>query len=120
MQRRALVREIYFYIVCVIALIIFVIGIIGLAGAIANYIKPNTYITKASMMPGYKELYKDMSEQELNALIEEEVQSSVNNERNFALKSIITNSIMIVITIPLFAFHWKKAQELWRLNQQEN
>ena len=120
MQRRVLVREIYFYIVCVIAIIIFIIGIVGLAGAIANYIKPNTYMTRASIMPGYKEQYKDMGEQELEALVEEEIQSSINNERNFALKSIINNSIMIIIAIPLFVFHWKKAQELWKLNMQEN
>ncbi|MDD3520664.1 MAG: hypothetical protein PHU65_05430 [Actinomycetota bacterium] len=118
MQRRVFVREIYFYIVCVIAIIVFIIGIIGLANAIVNYIKPNTYMTKSSMMPGYKEMYEDMSEQELNALIEEEMQSSIANERNFAFKSIISNSIMIIIAIPLFAFHWKKAQELWKLNMQ--
>lgn len=120
MQRRVFVREIYFYIVCVIAIIIFIIGIIGFADSIANYIKPNTYMTKAGIMPGYREQYKDMSDQELEALIEEEIQSSINNERNFAFKSIIRNSIMIIIAIPLFAFHWKKAQELWKLNMQEN
>ena len=120
MQRKVLVREIYFYVVCLIALIIFIIGLIGLGSGIVSYIRPSVYVTKANIMPGYREQYKDLSEQEINALAEEEIQNSIDNERNFAIKSLINNSIMIVIAIPLFIFHWKKAQYLWKLEKSES
>ena len=116
MARSVSIREIYFYIVCLIAIIIFIIGLIGLADGITNYLKPNSYMTKENIIPSYKDQYPTMSDEELNKLMEKEIANSLANERNFALKSMIRNAIMIVIAIPLFAFHWKKAQELWRLN----
>lgn len=119
MKRNVTIREIYFYVICVIAIVIFIIGIVGLAGGIVNYIKPNTYMTKGSLLPSYQEQYPTMSDEELDKLIETEIANSVANERTYALKSIINNGIMIVIAIPLFAFHWKKAQELWRAGATE-
>ncbi len=119
MQRKVLVREIYFYIVCLIALVIFIAGLIGLSGGIVNYLKPSTYITKANIMPGYREQYRDLSEEEINTMADQEIQNSIDNERGFALRSLINNSVMIVIAIPLFIFHWKKAQYLWKLEKSE-
>ena len=46
----------------------------------------------------------------------QEIANSLENERSFALKSIFRNTIMIIIAIPLFAFHWSKAQQLWHNN----
>lgn len=119
MQRKILVREIYFYIVCLIALIIFIVGLTGLGGGIVNYIKPSTYVTKANIMPGYREQYRDLTEEELNAMADQEIQSSIDNERGYALRTLINDSIMIIISIPLFIFHWRKAQQLWKLEKSE-
>ena len=73
-------------------------------------------MTEANIIPAYKGQYPTMSDEELNKLMEKEIANYLANEINFALKSMIRNAIMIVIAIPLFAFHWKKAQELWCLN----
>ena len=114
MARSVSVREIYFYIVCIISIIIFIIGLVGLSDGIINYLKPNTYLYQEKFP--YETQYPNLSEEEINNLMEKEIANSVANERTFALKSMLRNTIMIIIAIPLFAFHWKKAQELWRLN----
>ncbi len=116
MARNVSIREIYFYIVCLIAIVIFIIGLVGLSDGIANYIKPNSYMTKASIAPSYQSQNSTLSAEEINKMVEEEIANSLANDRNFALKSILRNSIMIVIAIPLFAFHWRKAQQLWHIN----
>ncbi|MBN1299516.1 MAG: hypothetical protein JW997_07510, partial [Actinobacteria bacterium] len=108
------VREIYFYIVCLIAIVIFIIGLVGLSDGIINYIKPNTYIYQEKVP--YQQQYPNLSDDEIDKLMQQEIANSLANERNFALKSILRNTIMIIIAIPLFAYHWRKAQQLWHIN----
>ena len=48
-------------------------------------------------------------------LIEEEIQLSIDNEKTFALKGLFRGSIFIIISIPLFIIHWRKAQAMWRM-----
>jgi len=64
----------------------------------------------------YKEQYQDLSEQEIDMLIEEEIDTSLKYERNMALRGIFRGAIMLVISVPLFIFHWKKAQALWHVS----
>ena len=114
MARSVSVREVYFYIVCLIAIVIFIIGLVGLSDGIINYLKPNTYIYQEKMP--YQAQYPNLSDEEIDKLMQEQIANSLANERSFALKTILRNTIMIVIAIPLFAFHWKKAQQLWHIN----
>jgi hypothetical protein len=117
MARNVIVREIYFYIICLIAIIVFIIGLVGLSDGIINYIRPSTYIYQEKLP--YRTEYPDLSEEEIDKLIQQEKANSIANEKNFALKSILRNSIMIIIAIPLFAFHWRKAQQLWHISQAD-
>jgi len=117
MARNVSVREVYFYIVCLIAIVIFIIGLVGLSDGIINYLKPNTYIYQEKMP--YQAQYPNLSDEEIDKLMQEQIANSLANERSFALKSILRNAIMIVIAIPLFAFHWKKAQQLWHISLAE-
>ena len=115
MARRVYVREIYFYVVCIIALILFIIGIVTVVDSAVNYVKPATYTTRAGLMPVYKDQYTSLSEEEINDLIEQEIQNSIENERAFALKGLIRGGLFLIISIPLFIFHWRKAQAMWRM-----
>ncbi|MDZ7838404.1 MAG: hypothetical protein U5N58_10915 [Actinomycetota bacterium] len=54
-----------------------------------------------------------MSQGEIEAMVQEEMDISLKYEKNMALRGIIRGSLMLVISIPLFIFHWKKAKELW-------
>ena len=115
MARRVYIREIYFYIVCLIALILFIVGIVTIVDNAVNYLKPATYATRANLMPVYKDQYASLSEEEINNLVEEEIQISIENEKTFALKGLFRGGIFIIISIPLFIIHWRKAQAIWRM-----
>ena len=115
MARRVYIREIYFYIVCLIALILFIVGIVTIFDSAINYVKPATYISRAALLPAYENQYAWLSEEEIDRLIEEEIQLSIDNEKTFALKGLFRGSIFIIISIPLFIIHWRKAQAMWRM-----
>ncbi|MDZ7838403.1 MAG: hypothetical protein U5N58_10910 [Actinomycetota bacterium] len=51
MQRKIYIREIYFYVICVIALIIFIIGIVNLADNVVNYVNPVNYSSGPRFYP---------------------------------------------------------------------
>lgn len=121
MARRVYVREIYFYLICLIALVIFIVSLVTILDSAINYAKPTTYMTKSSMLMQYQQQYTDLSDAEINKMLDEEIATSVGMERIMALKGLFRGILLIIIAIPLFIIHWKKAQGLWHLslNNQE-
>jgi hypothetical protein len=116
MARRVFAREIYFYIICIIAIVIFVIGVVNLVDSAVNYIHPTTYMTKSSVLPSFKDQYKDMSQEEIDKLVNDEIAAQENIEKLNGLKGIIRGALLIIIAVPLFATHWKMAQNMWKLS----
>ncbi|MBM3706445.1 MAG: hypothetical protein FJW66_07975 [Actinobacteria bacterium] len=117
MARRVYIREIYFYVMCLIAVILFIVGLVTTFDSSINYVKPVTYMTRASMMPVYKSPeYSDMTQEQIDKLIDEEIALQVSNEKINALKGIFRGALLIIIAVPLFSVHWVKAQAMWRLN----
>ena len=116
MSRRVYIREIYFYLICLVALIIVIVSLVTILDSAINYAKPTTYMTKSSMLMQYQQQYADLSDMEINKMLDEEIAISVGNERIMALKGLFRGILLIIIAIPLFVFHWKKAQGLWHLN----
>ncbi|MBU4293503.1 MAG: hypothetical protein KJ770_05580 [Actinobacteria bacterium] len=116
MARRVYIREIYFYLICLIALIIFIVSLVTILDSAINYAKPTTYMTKSGMLMPYQQQYTSLSDAEINKMIDEEIATSVGIERIMALKGLLRGILLIIIAIPLFIFHWKKAQGLWHLN----
>ncbi len=117
MARRIYFREIYLYIVCIIAIIIFIVGIITVYDGTVNYIKPTTYITRSNIIGMYSaEQYQNLSKDEIDQLAEEELNASIQNEKDMAFKNLLRGILLVIISIPLFAFHWRKAQAMWRMN----
>jgi hypothetical protein len=116
MARRVYIREIYFYLICLVALILFIVSLVTILDSAINYAKPTTYMTKSSMLMQYQQQYADLSDIEINKMLDEEIAASVDIERIMALKGLFRGILLIIIAIPLFIFHWKKAQSLWHLN----
>ncbi|PIU29035.1 MAG: hypothetical protein COT09_02895 [Candidatus Hydromicrobium americanum] len=117
MARRIYFREIYLYIVCIIAIIIFIVGLVIVYNGAINYVKPTTYMTKSSIVTMYSaEQYQNLSEEEINRLAEEELDASIQSGKDIAFKDLLRGVLLVVIAIPLFAFHWKKAQAMWRIS----
>jgi hypothetical protein len=119
MTRRVYLREIYLYMVCIIAIIVFIIGIITTYDGLINYIKPSTWVSKPDIITMYSEQYQDLSSKEIEQLAEEQVNNSIRNEKDMALKDMIRGLLLLVISIPLFIFHWKKAQVMWGMHIEE-
>ncbi len=119
MARRVYFREIYLYIVCIIAIIIFVIGIITTYDGLINYIKPSTWTSKPDIIAMYSEQYRSFSSEEIEQLAEEQVNTSIRNEKDSAFKNMLRGILLLIISIPLFAFHWKKAREMWDMHTEE-
>ena len=116
MSRRVYVREIYFYLICLVALIILIVSLVTIYDSAINYAKPTTYMTKSSMLMQYQQQYTNLSDVEINKMIDEEIAASISNDRIMSLKGLFRGVLLLVIAIPLFIFHWKKAQGLWHLN----
>ena len=121
MARKVYIREVYFYVVCLISIVLFIVGIVTLADNITNYVKPTTYTTKASMLPGYKAdgYYSNLSDEEINRMVEEELALQLKNEKLNALKSLIRGGVLLIIAIPLFTIHWTRAQAMWQSSANE-
>ena len=118
MARKVYIREIYFYIVCLISIVLFIVGVVTTVDNIANYVRPTTYTTRASLVPAYKmdQNNSKMSDAEINKIVDEEIAMQVNNEKIMALKNLLRGVVFLIIAIPLFAVHWMKAQSMWRLS----
>jgi hypothetical protein len=121
MARRVYIREIYFYIVCLISIVLFIVGLVTTVDNIANYVRPTIYATRASLIPAYKtdQNNSTISDAEINKIVDEEMAMQVNNEKILALKSLLRGIVFLIIAIPLFTFHWRKAQSMWRLNSSD-
>lgn len=117
MARRVYFREIYFYIVCLIALVIFIVGLVMVYDDSINYVKPTTYMTKSSIITMYSTgQYQDLSKEEIEKLAEDELNAYLQNEKDRAIKGLLRGILLVIISIPLFTFHWKKAQAMWRMD----
>jgi len=115
MARRVYFREIYLYIVCLIALIIFIVGIVMVYDSAINYVKPTTYMTRSNIMTMYStDQYQNLSREEIEQLAEDELNASLQSEKDIAFKGLLRGILLVIISIPLFAFHWRKAQAMWR------
>jgi len=113
MTRKVYAREIYFYLICLVAIIIFIIGLVNLGDNAIGYFYPTTYVTRANMEPMYKEQYSDLNQEEIDKMIDEEIASSLKMERIIALKGLFRGALLVIIAIPLFIWHWRKAQAMW-------
>jgi len=117
MTRRVYFREIYFYIICLVSIIIFIVGLVMTYDGTINYVKPTTYLTKPSVASMYsQEQYKNLSSSEIDKLVDEEINANLQNERNLAFKNLLRGVLLVVISIPLFIFHWRRAQQMWVLS----
>ncbi|MCE5330040.1 hypothetical protein LLG07_06895 [bacterium] len=117
MTRRVYFREVYFYIVCLAAIIIFIVGLVTTYDGTVNYVRPTTYMTKSAMVSMYsQEQYKNLTAEQVDKLATDEINTALQNEKDTAFKNLLRGILLVVIAIPLFAFHWRKAQQMWSLS----
>jgi len=117
MTRRVYFREIYFYIICIAAIIIFIVGLVMTYDGTINYVRPTTYMTKTSALSMYsKEQYPNLTAEQIDKLAADEINASLQNEKDMAFKNLLRGVLLVIIAIPLLAFLWRKAQQMWKIS----
>ena len=91
-------RSLYLYAVCLITLLVVLFSTVSLINAIMNSVFPN---------PAYIDAYTKPENAPSPALLD---QQERNNQIQ-AIKSIFTSLITIVVTAPLYLYHWRQTKK---------
>lgn len=119
MERRVLVAEIYAYAVCLIAACVFTYGAVtGLYGVVKASWPQRTL--RIDQWPSYNYLQfwqlasgniggPAVPEARIKQMWEEHKHTLIAQERNRGFEGAVKGVLMILVSVPLFVFHWKKA-----------
>jgi hypothetical protein len=92
--------SLYVYAICLVTILISIFGLVGFVRGLVDSLWPD---------PGYFDLYNIPTESKLTA---EEIKKNLiaQNQRQ-AIKSMVNSMTTLVITIPIYLFHWKLAKK---------
>ena len=90
-------RSLYLYAVSLITLLICLFAVYGAVRNSLNYILPD---------PGYVDPYASTPKVDTDAILKNQMEQT----RRSALRGILDSVVTLLITIPLYLFHWRKAQ----------
>lgn len=107
-------RQIYFYLVCLITLVMIIIGTVQIVNrTIDLVIPPEPYrpvVEYPARVPGDEEITgPTREEREANAMREEERQRREN--RRSAIRGIIGNLTLLGLAIPIYWVHWRRIRD---------
>lgn len=107
-------RQIYFYLVCLITLVMIIIGTVQIVNrTIDLVIPPEPYrpvVEYPARAPGDEEITgPTREEREANAMREEERQRR-ENRRN-AIRGMIGNLTLLGLAIPIYWVHWRRIRD---------
>jgi hypothetical protein len=91
-------RSLYLYAVCLITLLIILFSTISLLNGVVNLAFPD---------PAYIDPYANKDNLPNAALLAQQEE----NEQIRALKRILTSFITIIITFPIYLYHWRAAKK---------
>lgn len=91
------IRIIYLYLVCLITLFMIIGGFVSTINSFAEYFFPTNYY-------GSYSYYYDAEE-----IANENIRKQ--NDKIDNLKSAVTSIALLVVAIPVFAYHWKKIEK---------
>ena len=99
------IRTLYLYVVSFLALMAIVFATVNLVEKITNYIYPVDY--SYDMQYNAYDLKKDNTAQDINTNMTTQQQ----NAQRSTLKEIFTSLAIILISVPLYNYHWIMAQK---------
>lgn len=118
------VRTIYLYLVCLITLFLMVGGFISAIYEFSNLIFPTSYYSTYSEDFKYDSEYKDLTgqaaleyEQQYKEQWEKEKAAQLLRERNRTIKDIIYSFAFVAVSLPIYAYNWRKIEEDKKLEQ---
>jgi len=114
-------REIYFYAVSFVMLILVVIGLFQLVGATTALFEPSSQLYRYPSVMGETELkmrlaaeYPEATDDEIAAMAREELDRIEAEERARAnywrWQRLVNAAAYIVIALPIYRYHWRKVR----------
>lgn len=105
-------RNIYFYLVCFVSIILIIIGLITFFHSLTNLFFPTDiyYPSKIESLNKYNENL-GITKEEFQASIEEERKINEERERNRKIRDCIANFSMFAVALPFYLYHWRKIQQ---------
>jgi hypothetical protein len=100
------IRTLYLYVVSFLALMAMIYGTVTLVEKITNYIYPVDYAYDQTYINSYPEKGDYTIQDNSNSIaIQQE------NTRIRTLREIFTSLAVIVVSVPLYSYHWAMAQK---------
>lgn len=102
------IRNFYFYLVCFMSLIIFVIGTVQGVGNLLDIVYPDPQ--SPWTITRYEKQIEEgiITKEEAKEKIEKNQELELKRNRVRNIKGFIQNMTMVLISIPLFIIHWRK------------
>jgi hypothetical protein len=133
MEKKNKAAQIYGYVVCVVAVITFIIAIAALSSSLIDLGDPlhSQYQNKTNLasFENYKvEAMKDIKQDAayipddvtLKSMYEAERDSVIAQAKHHTKRNIMTNVILVIVSVLLFIVHWRWMNRLNRLPEPKS
>lgn len=99
-------RNVYLYLICFVTLMMMIFGIINVIGSVTDIIFPTTYYYSPVI-----EKNSSISADEARKIDAENKKREDENRRLENKKSLVKNTAVFLIALPVFAYHWRKIEK---------
>lgn len=129
MKAKSKMTQVYGYIVCIIAIITFLISLAGLINSVidsgdplytwgdTNHLSSFENFKMNALSSGQNEIRFNPDDATLKLMYEDAKNHKIKRVQHQTKKSIIVNSLLIVISVILFVIHWRWMK---KINKSEN
>jgi len=109
------IKSIYFYLVCFVALMIVIFSVANVVYNITEIFFPIQYMpAKMDLMRMYQNdevIKKSMTFEQFTQMQEEQMKMDAKRQQVYAIKNSVRNVSLLVISIPLYLYHWRRIRE---------
>jgi len=126
---RASVREIYFYAVSFIMLILVVSGLFQIVGATVALFEPaglyrfSAPVNEIELRARFASQYPELAPEEIAAMAREELERTDREERARAnylrWQRLVNAAAWVAIAFPIYRYHWRRARQSSSLEEKQ-
>lgn len=103
-------RNIYFYLVCFVSIILIIVGLITTVNAITELAFPDNYY-ESKIYYDENEEKSGINREEFIAQREKEIESNKQNDISRRKRRVFDSLAMVLVAFPFYIYHWKKIQQ---------
>ncbi len=111
-------RELYFYSVSFVMLLILVLGVYQLIDAGMTFWEPRyeppVYESKLRLEEEIRQKYPALEEGEIKERVERQMEEMAENEKErqayYRWRNLVRAAALVLISLPLYLYHWRKVR----------